>query len=451
VTTAQDDGGTRAVPVQALPWQVHVASVVGAGHVRDGRPNQDSVGRRPLTQPDGSAVLAAAVADGHGDSRHFRSGRGSAMAIAAGLAAVEAWTVPAAAGAGAVRDSAERERVSDIIARWNAAVEADLSAHPFSEAEAAVLGRESLPDVIAYGSTLLVAVLTAEFAVFTQIGDGDIVAVRPDGQSLLPVPADDSLDGWLTTSLCQVDAEESFRTGVVALADNPLFAVLLATDGFSNAQADDPWPPGFALDLAQLGHDHEPGWFASQLPGWAEQCASVDGSGDDSTMALVISSTVRPGPGAAPREAGLHSRTEPSRTIQLPSPAARQSPTLAGQTLPGQPRPSYSGTGQPGPGQPAAGSGRAGGDPGFFQQFRVRLLWLAAAIVVILGGTGLAFVLTGNSQGGPAPHTRPTHQVSARPSPSAAASSSRASQRPHNQHRHRHLPKKTKQQARSRT
>jgi hypothetical protein len=379
------------------------------------------------------------------------------MAIAAALAAVEAWTVPVAGGADAVRDSAERELVSDIIARWNAAVAADLSAHPFSGAEAAVLGRESLPDVIAYGSTLLVAVFTTEFAVFTQIGDGDIVAVRPDGQSLSPVPSDDSLDGWLTTSLCQPDAEESFRTGVVTLADNPLFAVLLATDGFGNAQADDPWPPGFALDLAQLGRDHEPGWFAGQLPGWAEQCASVDGSGDDSTMALVISSTVRPAPGMPPREPGLHSRTEPSRTIVLPAPAARQSPALAGQTLPGQPRPSYSGTGQPTAGQPGTGQpgtgGRAGGDPGFFQQFRVRLLWLAAAIVVILGGTGLALVLTGGSQGGPAPHPRPTHQATSQPhpSPTAAGSSSRASQRPHNQHHHHHPPKKTKQQARSRT
>jgi hypothetical protein len=393
------------------------------------------------------------------------------MAIAAGLAAVEAWTVPAAGGAGTVRDSAERVLIGDIIARWNAAVAADLSADPFSEAEAAVLGRLSLPDVIAYGSTLLVAAFTAEFAVFTQIGDGDIVAVRPGGQSLSPVPADDSLDGWQTTSLCQPDAEAAFRTGVVLLADCPLYAVLLATDGFGNAQADDPWPPGFALDVVQLGRDHEPGWFASQLPGWAEQCASVDGSGDDSTMALVVSSTVTPAPGPQPQEASRHSRTEPARTIELSSPVAQRPPALAGETLPGQPRPSYlgpgqhgpgqhgpgqHGPGQAGPGQPAAhsdpqSSGRAGGDPGFFQQFRVRLLWLAAAIVVILGGTGLALVLTGGSQGGPAPHPRPTHQVSSQPSPSAAASSSRASQRPHNQHRHHHPPKKTKQQARSRT
>jgi len=383
------------------------------------------VGRRLLARADGSAVLAVVVADGHGDSRHFRSGRGSAMAVAAGLAAVEAWTTPVTGGADAVQDSAGRKLVTGIVTRWNAAVAADLSADPFSDAERTVLARLSLPDVIAYGSTLLVAAFTSEFAVFTQIGDGDIVAVLPDGQSLSAVPADDSLDGWQTTSLCQPDAGAAFRTGVVLLADCPLFAVLLASDGFGNAQADDPWPPGFAADLVQLGLEHEPGWFAGQLPGWAKQCASVDGSGDDCTMALVISSTVVPGPEAQrdAQEAGRHSRTEPARTVEFSSPVARPRSAPASQ---------------PWPDQAAARSGQVGSGHGFIQQLRPRLLWVAAAIAVILGGIALAFVLTGNSQPGPAPQARPTHHTSSQPRPRPAPSSSRASHR-----HHHHLAKPT--------
>ena len=379
------------------------------------------------------------------------------MAIAAGLAAVGAWTVPVAGGAGTVRDSAERVLIGDIIARWNAAVEADLSADPFSGAEATVLGRLSLPDVIAYGSTLLVAAFMAEFAVFTQIGDGDIVAVRPDGQSLSPVPADDSLDGWLTTSLCQPDAEEAFRTGVVHARGQPAVSPCCSRPMASATPR--PMIPG-RRDLPWTWSS----WAAiTSRAGSPASCRA----GRSSVPPWMAAATTPPwpwwsarryaGPGTPPQEAGLHSRTEPSRTIVLPSPAARQPPALAGETLPGHPRPSYSGTGQPAA-RPArdrpserADGGRAGGDPGFFQQFRVRLLWLAAAMVVILGGTGLALVLTGGSQGGPAPHPRPAHHVTSQPqpSPTAAASSSRASQRPHNQHRHQ-PPKKTKQQARSR-
>jgi hypothetical protein len=393
VPTAHSDGEHPAVPVQTLPWQVHVASTVGAGHVRNGRPNQDSVGHRPLTRPDGSAVLAVAVADGHGDSRHFRSGQGSALAIAAGLAAVEAWTAPAGGGAEAVRDSAGRTLVTDIVARWDAAVAADLSADPFSDAERSVLARMSLPDVIAYGSTLLVAVFTAEFAIFTQIGDGDIVAVLPDGRSRSPVPADDSLDGWQTTSLCQEDAVEAFRTGVVPLADCPLFAVLLATDGFGNAQVDDPWPPGFAADLVQLGLDHEPGWLASQLPGWAAQCASAEGSGDDTTVALAVCSDAAPGPAAG-------------------KPTAQDAATVTLGPVPAVRAPSQQWNGQ--------AAGRPDHGRSLSQQVRLRLWWLVAGVAVILGGIGLALALSGNSQPrpGPAPQPVVTHQTSPRPQPS---------------------------------
>ena len=156
--------------------------------------------------------------------------------------------------------------------------------------------------MIAYGSTLLVAVFTPEFAVFTQIGEGKLSRCGPTGS---PFPRSGRRQPGRVADHQPVPAGRGggFPDGSRALADNPLFAVLLATDGFGNAQADDPWPPGFALDLVQLGRDHQPGWFASQLPGWAEQCASVDGSGDDSTMALVVSSTVRPGPGLQPQEA----------------------------------------------------------------------------------------------------------------------------------------------------
>jgi hypothetical protein len=75
---------------------------------------------------------------------------------------------------------------------------------------------------------------------------------------------------------------------VLDLGEMPLLAVLLATDGFGNAQAADPWQPGVGQDLARFARDHDPDWFERQVPAWAERCASADGSADDTTIALLL-------------------------------------------------------------------------------------------------------------------------------------------------------------------
>jgi hypothetical protein len=151
-----------------------------------------------------------------------------------------------------------------------------------------VLDRSADTPVIPYGSTLLVAVITGRWLLCAQIGDGDMLAVRLDGGSFSPVAGDDRLDGRRTTSLCQPDARGSFRTGAHDLRRVPLAALLLATDGYGNAQADEPWQPSVGRDLAELAAGHDRHWFGAEVPGWAQRCASAEGSGDDTTIALVL-------------------------------------------------------------------------------------------------------------------------------------------------------------------
>ena len=124
-----------------------------------------------------------------------------------------------------------------------------------------------------------------------------MLAVRPDGSSFAPVAGDDRLDGRRTTSLCQPDALASFRTGAHDLRQVPLAALLLATDGYGNAQADEPWQPSVGRDLAELAACHDRHWFGQEVPGWAQRCASAEGSGDDATIALLL-------PGAGQDSAG---------------------------------------------------------------------------------------------------------------------------------------------------
>jgi hypothetical protein len=287
---------TSTVRTAAGTWHVITATARGRSHEVRGTPSQDAVAQQPIAAAD---ALVVAVADGHGHHRHFRSGTGSVLAVRAACRAADVLV----AGLGPAPDAGDRgtgmssrvtaemiaSRLPSVILRgWRAAVARDVRADPLGRRELNVLERWGDGLEVAYGTTLLVAVMVAGWLVCAQIGDGDIVTVAPDGAHGCPVPGDDILDGLHTTSLCQPDALDSFRTGTRDLVAEPLRALMLATDGYGNAQAVDPWQPGFARDLAALTATRDPAWFAAQVPGWAAECASGDGSGDDTTLALLL-------------------------------------------------------------------------------------------------------------------------------------------------------------------
>ena len=219
-------------------WLALIASQRGAGHQAVGLPNQDAVAAHQI-RPD---VLVAAVADGHGHRRHFRSARGSQLAVTVACEAAGELTarLDEFEAARQIESEALHKLVPAITGRWRDAVREDVAADPFTAQEEAA--RAASDDVlIAYGSTLLLAIAGRRWLVLVQIGDGDIMGIQPDGRPLLPVPRDPSLDGQLTTSLCGPRAEDEFRAAVVDASTTPLLGVLLATDGYGNAQVADPW------------------------------------------------------------------------------------------------------------------------------------------------------------------------------------------------------------------
>ncbi len=290
---------------QATGWRAVTGSARGALHHSLGLPNQDSVACH--AGPDGVVV---AVADGHGHVRHFRSEAGSALAVDVARRTAVRITARLTAGAdgpemaeaaAAVRD----ELAPAIVDGWRTAVAADLASRPYSGLEQEALGLAGDDPEVPYGSTLLVAAIAADWLVCAQIGDGDLLAVGPDGQAFSPVAPDDRLDGLRTTSLCQPDAVTSFRASALDLRQVPLLAVLLATDGYGNAQADEPWQPGVGRDLAAFAAEYDQHWFGQQVPAWARRCASAEGSGDDATVALLLRSpAARPAPAPGQRGGG---------------------------------------------------------------------------------------------------------------------------------------------------
>jgi len=276
--------------VRRRPWLALTASQLGAAHRAAGLPNQDAVAAHQI-HPD---VLVAAVADGHGHRRHFRSARGSrlAVAIACGAAQELAARLDDFETAGQIESEALRRLVPAITGLWRDAVREDVAADPFTAREEAVRAKGD-DALIAYGSTLLLAIAGRRWLILIQIGDGDIMGIQPGGRPLLPVPGDPSLDGRQTTSLCGTRAEDDFRAAVVDTRTTALLGVLLATDGYGNAQMADPWTEAVSADLAEMINDRPPEWLAGQLPLWASLCASPDGSADDTTIALLIAPSAK--------------------------------------------------------------------------------------------------------------------------------------------------------------
>jgi Protein phosphatase 2C len=411
-------------------WQVFTASSTGAYHVRAGARSEDAVATESLRHDGTGPRLVLAVADGHGHSRHFRSDRGAAIAVASAVDAVRAW-MPARPPGSQVSGRDTSQLVADVVARWRRTVAADLAADPVGPGEAHAMHAGD-PAEIPYGSTLLFGVLMPDAAVLAQIGDGDFIVVGPDGGDLAPVPGDSRLDGSQTTSLCQPDAIAAFRVAVVDLTRTPVYAIFAATDGYGNAQAHDRWQDVFAADLVRLAAERGPAWPGSQLDAWVALCASSEGSGDDSTAALALNTATVPRLPAEPTVTRPDS--EPTELIRPTVPAADGWQPQFGQDVTlidhgeAPPPPAYA---QPaGPGQaPPARAGRAG-------------LWLAGAIVVIVV-VAAVLVLRSSSRsatgGGVSPTPSPSRVRTINPTPSPAVSptSSRSAQEQAG-HRHKH-------------
>lgn len=209
-------------------------TVPGASHIRKGAACQDF--SKSVCFGD---ACAAAVADGHGDIRYFRSGTGSRFAVEAALKALrefvsreESCCPPDG------MDEKLNQLKKNMILNWNRKVARHLSGHPFTPDELAPLSENRRANLTrgkwvesAYGTTLIAAAVTPAFWFGMQIGDGDCCAFRSDG-TCASVPKEPGLAGNVTTSLCEPDAIEKFHhffeAGVPA-------SVVMSTDGVRNS------------------------------------------------------------------------------------------------------------------------------------------------------------------------------------------------------------------------
>ena len=285
-----------AVPTVPMPppesWQVIGRSVRGDAHIRKDIENQDNidwVARR--------GQVALALADGHGSAKSFRSAEGSRIAVDVALSVAELLMGSPPPGdrrlfLSVVKDQLQTDIPRQIVQYWTKRVDGHLEQHPFTEQELATLlerdGPESLRRVeqdnrLAYGSTLITAIALESFAVFWQIGDGDVLTISNTGEVTRPVPGDARLIGNETTSLCSAGAARMFRHAVLG---TPAPLIMLSTDGFANSFADDAGFFKFGSDVSEIIAAEGLKKVESSLPDWLPEI-SRRGSGDDISLGII--------------------------------------------------------------------------------------------------------------------------------------------------------------------
>ena len=261
-------------------WAAVSGTRVGSAHVRDGKGGQDA----HLSWTDGDTAVVS-VADGHGHFLHFRSATGASLATEIAVALLR----DAAAGfdeADEVARLLQSELGPALVEEWRSRVWADIDAHPFTVVEQGLVGDRPEDLLLPYGTTLLAMAASPRVLAVLQVGDGDAVVVREDGDVFRPLPPDPDLDGTRTTSLCQPDPLASLRcTGLDVTAEG-LALGYVATDGFGTPRVDhEGWWRQVGGELLEHARDQGYAYIGTKIETWLEEPAEY--GGDDATLGVI--------------------------------------------------------------------------------------------------------------------------------------------------------------------
>ncbi|MBQ7165823.1 MAG: protein phosphatase 2C domain-containing protein, partial [Treponema sp.] len=237
-------------------------SVQGAAHERREKDAENAAAGRKFPCQDrsfaekcelagkrGGSCYVSCVCDGHGGAAYFRSGTGAALAVESIRTCVAASAAPLLrliASSPSQAKATLQDLTRAILQDWCRRVDADLEICPITEKEWAFLDQddpaaadryrkgEDLRSI--YGTTALACACGGGAWFALQIGDGDIVLHTEKKGFFKPVPEDERLFLNQTTSLCDTDAENEFRT---ACGREEPDAILCSSDGIANSFAGD--------------------------------------------------------------------------------------------------------------------------------------------------------------------------------------------------------------------
>lgn len=204
-------------------------TVQGASHVETGTVCQDYADYKIADR-----YSVAAVADGHGSKKHFRSDFGSKSGVEVAIKAIDEFCSDMDEFEQKFRDDPDyliKKIQKYIIKHWYDTVNEHYRNNPVKQEERERLTDEELSAIkieSIYGSTLLVSVLTENFSFGMQLGDGSLVVIKQCGEAYMPIIDDESCPANLTSSLCNSNAIKMFN--YFYSYEKPL-AIILSTDG----------------------------------------------------------------------------------------------------------------------------------------------------------------------------------------------------------------------------
>jgi serine/threonine protein phosphatase PrpC len=274
--------------------------------------------------------LIAAVSDGHGSAKYFRSHLGSRFAVEIALTLGQEFLggQPDLNSFSTIKRTAEERLPQEIARRWKGAVNSHVESNPLSTEELDALekqdgtaARETIASnpSRAYGATILVVLVTETFIFYLQLGDGDILLVTDEGQVERPLPKDERLFANETTSLSSENAWPDFRFVFQILEDAPPALILISTDGYANSFISEEAFLKVGTDILKLIRSDGLDEVDSNLETWLAE-ASHAGSGDDTTLAIICRVEVMKKPeGSMPgKQEVVETGVQPEAIGQLP-------------------------------------------------------------------------------------------------------------------------------------
>lgn len=262
-------------------------STQGASHIKKNKECQDASD----SYYDERCAIAI-VCDGHGGDDYVRSASGSAFACKAAKTSILNF-IENVNGDELTRHHNQliHNLKASIISAWNEAVYEHYEANPFTEAEIAVLSDRAKRKYLqekriesAYGTTLIAVACTKDYWFGIHIGDGKCVAINPEGKFVQPIPWDEKCFLNATTSICDTDALNRFRS---FYSEKLPVAVFVGSDGiddcFSTEQQLYNLYKTVLYSFATSDFDAAVVDLSDYLPR-----LSAKGSGDDVSVAAVL-------------------------------------------------------------------------------------------------------------------------------------------------------------------
>ena len=167
-------------------WQIIAESVKSPNHPL----NQDA---KKYFIPKDKEYVVVAVADGHGSKKCFRSNVGSEFAVEVLINNFRQHFSSNTFDNLQAGFSGTKDNLAKTIHRqWMEKVSNHLANNPFSPEEELIDVKVFNNQVISYGTTLLGALITKNYIIYLQLGDGDILVVN-DNEVTRPIPKDENL------------------------------------------------------------------------------------------------------------------------------------------------------------------------------------------------------------------------------------------------------------------